>query len=97
MFRTILLSLAMLSTPALAAAPAYHADPLVKPAEDRVLARGSVWRCGDDGCVTSGATSRAAVMCTLLVREVGALRSFSADGRAFAAEALQSCNERARR
>jgi hypothetical protein len=36
------------------------------------------------------------LVCASLVRAVGPLRSFSVDGRAFAAEELEACNGRAR-
>jgi len=35
-------------------------------------------------------------MCELVVREVGTLNSFSANGTAFDADALAKCNARAR-
>jgi hypothetical protein len=93
--RTAVLSLALLSSPSLAASY-YAAEPTSPPAQQRFVARDNVWRCGEAGCTSTRTASRPAIVCASLVREVGALRSFSVEGRAFAAEELQSCNNRAR-
>ncbi len=93
MLRSAALSLALLSTPALAQ---YHAQPQARPPEARVIADDLLWRCGDGGCVASTNHSRPAIVCARLVREVGALSSFTAQGRAFTADQLQNCNSRAR-
>ena len=95
MIRTAVLSLALLSSPALAASY-YAAEPTSPPTQQRFVARDNVWRCGEAGCTSTRTASRPAIVCASLVREVGALRSFSVEGRAFAAEELQSCNSRAR-
>jgi hypothetical protein len=95
MYRKLLLSLALLSTPALAAA-GFQAEPAARPSQERFVARESVWRCTDAGCVSTNRTSsRPAIVCAALARQVGTLRTFSADGRAFGAEELESCNSRA--
>ena len=96
MVRNLLLSLALVSTPALAAVGTFQAEPAARPSQDRFVARDSVWRCTDAGCVSTNSTStRPAIVCAALVRQVGALRSFSVDGRAFGAEELETCNARA--
>ena len=74
----------------------YSATPVTAPAKSSVVTRTTVWNCGGGTCVASKATSRDAIMCELVVREVGALSSFSAGGNAFDAEALAKCNARAR-
>ena len=53
---------------------------------------------GKDGgtCVAPKSSSRPAVVCAALVRETGAVRSFTVDGQALAAEQLEKCNARAR-
>ena len=57
------------------------------PAQDRFVARDSIWRCTDTACVSTNRTStRPAIVCAALARQVGALRSFTVDGRAFGAE-----------
>lgn len=96
MFRSAVLSLALLSAPAFAAGP-FQADPQARPAQAQFVARDNIWRCGEASCVsTNRSSTRPAIVCSALVRQVGALRSFSNEGRAFAAEELESCNRSAR-
>jgi hypothetical protein len=94
--RYLVLSLAFMSAPAFAAGP-FRAEPAAAPPQQRFVARDSIWRCAGTACISTNRTStRPAIVCSALARQVGALRSFSVDGRAFAAEALQNCNGRAR-
>ena len=74
----------------------YSATPVTAPAKASVVTRTTVWKCGEGTCVASKATSRDSIMCELVVREVGTLQSFSANGTAFDADALAKCNARAR-
>ena len=83
------------ATPA-ASGPYYSAEPAAPPTRERFVARENIWRCGAGICVSARSASRPAIVCSTLVREVGALRSFSVDGQPLAAEALESCNRRAR-
>ena len=95
MIRTAVLSLALLSSPALAASY-YVAEPAAPPTQQRFVARDNVWRCDTAGCTSTRTASRPAIVCGSLVREIGAVRSFSVEGRAFGTEELQNCNSRAR-
>ena len=96
MVRAAVLSLFLLSAPAFAAGP-FQAEPQTRPAQERFVARDSVWRCSEAGCISTNRTStRPAIVCSALVRQVGALRSFSAEGRDFGAEDLENCNRSAR-
>jgi hypothetical protein len=89
------LSLALVSAPALATS--FQAETNSALARERFVARDSIWRCAGTNCVSTNRTStRPAIACAALARQVGALKSFSADGRAFGAEELQACNARAR-
>jgi hypothetical protein len=93
--RYAILSLALVSGPAFAAG--FQAETSTRPSQTRLVARDSIWRCTESNCVSTNETStRPAIVCAALVRQVGALRSFSANGRAFGAEELQACNSRAR-
>ncbi len=74
----------------------YSATPVTAPAKSSIVTRTTVWNCGGGTCVASKATSRDAIMCELVAREVGTLQSFSAGGAAFDADALAKCNARAR-
>ena len=94
MLRPALLSLALVSSPAFASGY-YEAQPLTRPSHERFVARDNAWRCGETGCSSARTETRPALACSSLVREVGPLRSFSVDGRAFDAAALEACNSRA--
>lgn len=95
MFRFAVFALAFASAPAFAASQ-YHAAPVAPPGQERVVARDNLWRCGEAGCTTGRSGARPAIVCAMLVREVGALRSFNVQGRPFTAEELEICNRRAR-
>lgn len=95
MLRTLILSLALVSGPAFASG--FQAETGTQPPQTRFVARDSIWRCAATACVSTNQTStRPAIVCAALAREVGTLRSFTANGRAFGAEELQACNARAR-
>jgi hypothetical protein len=95
MLRIAALSLALVSSPAFAAG--FLAETGAQPPQARFVARDSIWRCTGTTCVSTNDTAtRPAIVCAALARQVGALRSFSANGRAFGAEELQACNARAR-
>ncbi|MDQ8758011.1 hypothetical protein RCO27_17430 [Sphingosinicella sp. LHD-64] len=95
MLRAATLSLAFVAAPTFAQSY-YHAEPEVQPAQARFLVRENIWRCDSRACQSARTAARPAIVCQTLVREVGRLRSFSVEGRAFAAEELESCNMRAR-
>ena len=94
MFKTAILALAFVATPALSA-PYYHAQPAGTAASTNVVLRDTVWKCGSFGCVGTRSNSRPAIVCAVLVRAVGRLRSFAEEGRAMSAEELEKCNARA--
>lgn len=74
----------------------YRAEPTTSPAAARPIVRGQMWTCAGGTCTTGVGDSRPAIVCAALVRELGALRSFTVRGRAFSAEELSRCNRRAR-
>jgi hypothetical protein len=94
MFRTALVALALVSAPALATSH-YQAEPAAKPSEAKLVLRDTVWKCGDAGCAAAKSNSRPTIVCAVLAKEVGALRSFSAGGKPLAADELEKCNSRA--
>jgi hypothetical protein len=94
MFRTIILTLALAATPALAASH-YQAEPAAKPSEARIVVKDILWKCGDAGCSAAKSNSRPAVVCSALAKKVGALRSFSVAGVTLSDEDLEKCNARA--
>lgn len=74
----------------------YRAEPAAPPAAARLIVKGIMWKCGPGGCIARQGNSRPAVDCPALVREVGALRSFTVGGRPVDPTALGKCNARAR-
>ena len=95
MYRAAILSLALIASPALASSH-YHAEPAAKPAASKLVLRDTIWTCGDGGCASaSKSNSRPAIVCEVLVKEVGALRSFTFAGQALSPEQLEKCNSRA--
>jgi hypothetical protein len=95
MFKAAILALAFVATPAFSA-PHYHAQPVVSPAATKIVLRDTMWRCSDTGCVGTRSNSRPAIVCALLVRSVGIVRSFAEEGRAMGADELEKCNARAK-
>ncbi|MBA3677857.1 MAG: hypothetical protein H0W74_10720 [Sphingosinicella sp.] len=93
MFRTAIIALAFAATPALASSH-YVAKP-ASPAEARIVIKDILWKCGDDGCAATKSNSRPAVVCSALVKKVGALRSFSVAGVPLSSEDLEKCNAKA--
>ena len=94
MLRPALLSLALFASPAFAQSH-YQAEPAAKPALTKIVLRDTVWSCGDAGCVAAKSSSRPAIVCEVLAKEVGVLRSFSVAGQPIGAEQLEKCNARA--
>jgi hypothetical protein len=93
----VLLPLAFLGMAASPGADTYYrAQPVAAAPDARIITRDSVWRCGASDCTADRSGSRPAIVCARLAHEIGALRSFSVDGRPFDTAALESCNRRAR-
>ena len=90
-----LASLSLAAAPALAAGPYYRAELAAPASSAQVTARGLIWKCNGGGCVAGKSNSRPAIDCAALVREAGALRSFTVQGRALSAADLEKCNAKA--
>lgn len=72
---------------------AFYSATLATAAEaPRTVAGGVVWSCAGTDCSAPRGTSRPGVMCARLVREVGAVTAFTANGEALDAAALERCN-----
>jgi hypothetical protein len=93
MYSAAILAVA-LSASSAGAAP-YRAEPVTMPAKARVMVRDTLWNCGGEACVGSRSNSRPEIVCALLVKRVGPLRSFQSAGTALPPEALEACNARA--
>jgi len=85
------------SAPAAAQTPTYRAVPATPiAASDSVIIGETLWACGPEGCTTSKATARPAIVCEQAIKKVGKLVSFSAGTKDFDADALAKCNARAK-
>lgn len=74
----------------------YAATPKAAPAKTSFVTRSTIWKCANGTCTAAKASSREAIMCELVAREVGELSEFRANGTAFDADALAKCNTKAR-
>ncbi len=70
----------------------YSATLSAAPSAPRTVAGGVVWSCEGTSCSAPRGTSRPSVICGRLVRELGPVASFTANGEALDAEALARCN-----
>jgi hypothetical protein len=91
MLNAIILAAALTS----ASAPHYRAEPVSTPAETKIVLRDTLWNCRENACVGTKSSSRPAIVCAVLAKKIGPLRSFHAAGEALAPAALQACNARA--
>ena len=63
---------------------------------DSAIISGAIWHRTANGLRGPRAGSRPEIVCAQVARKFGELRSFTADGVAFDAEQMASCNQRAR-
>ncbi|KQT34694.1 hypothetical protein ASG29_00575 [Sphingomonas sp. Leaf412] len=73
----------------------YVATPAAKPAKDRLITRSTAWQLQNGAFVAARAPERDLVLCQLVARDIGALSSFSAGGKAYDAAQLGKCNGKA--
>jgi hypothetical protein len=79
--------------PAQAAEGAYYRAELTAPATNgHAVVGGLVWKCADTACAAPKGTSRPAIVCARLAKQVGEVSNFTAGGKAFEAEDLARCN-----
>ena len=100
MLRTALIAVAAfaVSAPAFAQAPTYRAIPATQVAKaGSVVVGETLWVCGADGCSTTKATARPAIVCEQAVKKVGKLSSFAVNGSAFDEAALAKCKRQGAR
>ena len=79
-----------------ASAGYYNATPVAAPAKPSLIAGSMMWKCDGGACTAAKATSRDAIVCEQVVKRVGALTTFSANGTAFDDATLAKCNARAK-
>jgi hypothetical protein len=96
MVRAAILAFALVATPAFAA-PLFQAQPDAAPAASKFALRDTLWKCDEAGCTATASNSRPGVVCAVLAKEVGTLRSFAFKGTNLSAEELGKCNARAKK
>ncbi len=74
----------------------YVAVPEVEASRASLITRSTPWQRRGDAYVANRAPERDVVLCQLLARDLGKLRSFSAGGAALDGAALEKCNTRAK-
>ena len=80
-------------TPAQAAeGPYYRAELSAPVTAAKPIVSGTVFNCAGSNCAAGKATSRPAIVCARLAKEVGEVAAFTANGKALAAEELAKCN-----
>ena len=90
-------ALVAVAAPAPAQGPAHYvAVPAAEAAKASVITRSTPWRLANGAYVADRAPERDLVLCQLLARDVGQLKSFSAGGKALDEGALAKCNARAK-
>ena len=93
---TLSIGAAVSPAPANAAEGAYYRAELTAPATSagHTLAGGLVWNCAETACAAPKGTSRPAIVCARLAKQVGDVATFTAGGKALEAEDLVRCNAR---
>lgn len=88
-----LLGAALVPATASAAGGSYYRAEIAAPAKTaKFVARDVIWACDGVNCGAGRGTSRPLIICASLAREVGEVKSFTANGVALAAEDLARCN-----
>ena len=89
---------AALVAPIARAAPAdlYVAVPVTPSTKASFITRSTTWHLRDQAYVAGIAPERPAVLCELVVRQIGALASFAVAGKAYDADQLAKCNAKAK-
>ena len=97
MLRYALAAAALLVAGAAQAQPAYYvAVPTATPTKTQLMTHATPWTWTNGAYVAGRAPERDLVLCQLVARDAGKLTSFAVAGKAFDADALASCNVRAK-
>lgn len=84
---------AVTPAPAQAGEGAFYRAELAAPAaKPSAVAGGLVWKCSQSSCAAAKGTSRPAIVCARLAKEVGTVATFTAGGKALEAADLARCN-----
>lgn len=74
--------------------PYYRAELAAPVTAAKPVVSGTIFNCTGTNCAGGKATSRPAIVCARLAKEVGEVAAFTANGKALAAEELAKCNAR---
>ena len=96
MIRTLAITASMLFATAASAQGYYSVTPTAAPTKASVITGGMLWKCDGTACTAGRGSSRDAIVCEQVVKRVGTLATFSANGAAFDTAALAKCNARAK-
>ena len=66
-----------------------------QPAAAKQVVRGMIFNCAGESCSAAEGTSRAAIVCASVARELGPLTAFRAGNESLDGEALAKCNAKA--
>ncbi|MET0905017.1 MAG: hypothetical protein ABWY10_02990 [Tardiphaga sp.] len=88
-------SFATLGAPALAQTGTFYGVTLAEPAAARTIVRGMMFSCDGAACSAAAGTSRPAIVCASVVRELGPVTAFRAGDTVLDGEALAKCNAKA--
>lgn len=72
--------------------PYYRAELAAPVSATRSIVSGTVFTCNGTACAAGKATSRPAIVCARLAKDVGPVARFTADGKELSAEELARCN-----
>lgn len=93
-FSALTLGAAVAPAPAQANSGAFYTAELAAPAAERTnIISGVAWQCQGTACVAGKSNSRPVVVCQRVVRELGQVTGFTAEGEALDAEDLARCND----
>lgn len=73
----------------------FYSITLAQPAATKTVVRDMLVNCDGAVCTAAAGTSRPAIVCASIVRELGAVTSFRAGNDALDGEALSKCNAKA--
>ncbi|MBK5264788.1 MAG: hypothetical protein JJE34_06075 [Alphaproteobacteria bacterium] len=85
----------MTAGPALAQTGPYYRAELTQPvAAKQIVEKGLLWSCSTQTCLAGESNSRDTIVCSALVRKLGPVNAFSANGKYFDEKKLADCNSR---
>ena len=88
-------SFAMIGSAAVAQSGSFYSVTLAGEAAGKQVVRGMLFNCNGATCAAAEGTSRPAIICASVARQLGPVTSFRAGDMALDGEALAKCNAKA--